>query len=510
MPLTRVAENDFRSPQGGPRIRSVMVGPGNFVQAAESCRDELSLVTPLVLAAVLAGLAGDDPPEGGAAPPAPAAAPAAPTAPAAATEPAPPSAGEPAPSPGLAPPPNPAAGERPDGRLDPLPKRRWRLVPEILLAPLRGIFWVIRLPTEPALKAEDRHHPFARFLSWITWSDGQRGLRPAFSFSTVFIPEFGLSYFDNLSLGVDTRLNLTATVGGGRYVSAAFSAEPTRTYAPVGVTFDAVFDRRADLLFNGLGNHTYSNFPTSRYLMNALEVRVAVRLRLLPWLAAFGAVSTGLKRFGNGQNIGGDPEIFTVYDPTTIQGFSDGTTFIRSAVGLVLDARDQVGRTAAGVVGSVVFDWTEGIHNDRASYPRLRGSLGVPINLWRHTHVLWLGGAFAMAWNHDDTLVPFSELPTLGGPDTLRGFRRDDFRDYTSLFFTAEYRWPVSMWLDAALFVDYGGVFAENFDHFGARRMQPDLGVALRLLSTGHFYMRMQLGYGFGEGVNFSVSGNGP
>jgi hypothetical protein len=64
------------------------------------------------------------------------------------------------------------------------------------------------------------------------------------------------------------------------------------------------------------------------------------------------------------------------------------------------------------------------------------------------------------------------------------------------------------MWVDGALFFDYGGVFGQNYAGFGATRMQPDVGVALRLITTNQFYMRVQLGYGFGEGFNFSLSGS--
>src|SRR6185503_19010313 len=105
----------------------------------------------------------------------------------------------------------------------------------------------------------------------------------------IYVPEFGLRYFDNLTLGVDTTLSVVATVGGSHYVYSGLTVEPTRRADPVGVVFDALFDRRADLLYNGLGSHTYSAAPASRYLMNALETRVSVRLRARPWLSFYGS-----------------------------------------------------------------------------------------------------------------------------------------------------------------------------------------------------------------------------
>jgi outer membrane protein assembly factor BamA len=243
--------------------------------------------------------------------------------------------------------------------------------------------------------------------------------------------------------------------------------------------------------------------------MNALESRLALRLRPQPWLGLFASFSTGLKRFGNGDNIGGDPGVFYVYDTNTIAGFTHGTSFVRAGLGIVVDVRDGVARTASGLLVQASADYTHGIDGDLASYERLRALVGVPLNLWAHTHVLWLQAATALTWTNDST-VPFSELPTLGGPDNLRGFRFQDFRDYSSFWVTAEYRWPVWMWLDGALFFDYGGVFGENYAGFGARRMQPDVGVALHIVTSGHFHIGAQLGYGFGEGFNFSLTGNGP
>jgi hypothetical protein len=404
------------------------------------------------------------------------------------------------------PPPDVDAGERSDGRLDPIPRRRWRLVPQVLLFPLRALFWGLEWPIGAALRVEDRVHPFRRALDALTWSGGTRGLRPAFYYSTIYVPEFGLQYFDHASLGPDTRLAVTTTVGGAHYVYSDLSVEPTRVTAPIGVVFDLSFDRRGDLLYNGLGSHTYSNAPNGRYLMNALVTHLGLRVRATRGVSFFAVFTTGLKRFENGDRVGDVPGVVYVFDTATIPGFTHGTTFVRASAGFHLDSRDTPLRAAAGLVVHGAFDYTHGIDGDTASYERLSGSVGVPINLWARTHVLWLSATTALTWQNDAP-VPFSELPTLGGPNDLRGFRFQDFRDYSAFYVTAEYRWPVWMWVDGSLFFDYGGVFGQNYAGFGARRMQPDVGVGLRLVTANRFFIRAQLGYGFGEGFNFSLSG---
>lgn len=55
--------------------------------------------------------------------------------------------------------------------------------------------------------------------------------------------------------------------------------------------------------------------------------------------------------------------------------------------------------------------------------------------------------------------VPTVELPRLGGPELLRGYQRDRFRDRNIVLGSVEYRYPLSGHLDAFLFVDGGRVF---------------------------------------------------
>ncbi|PSQ98339.1 MAG: hypothetical protein BRD48_07725 [Bacteroidetes bacterium QS_9_68_14] len=58
-----------------------------------------------------------------------------------------------------------------------------------------------------------------------------------------------------------------------------------------------------------------------------------------------------------------------------------------------------------------------------------------------------------------DNEIPFYEMKTLGGSNTLRGFSRFRFRDRNAILFNVEYRWKIFRPLDLALFVDAGHVF---------------------------------------------------
>ena len=57
-----------------------------------------------------------------------------------------------------------------------------------------------------------------------------------------------------------------------------------------------------------------------------------------------------------------------------------------------------------------------------------------------------------------DHVMPFYLMPTLGGNDTLRGFREYRFRGPHAILAQAEYRFEIWSGLDGALFYDAGKV----------------------------------------------------
>ena len=59
----------------------------------------------------------------------------------------------------------------------------------------------------------------------------------------------------------------------------------------------------------------------------------------------------------------------------------------------------------------------------------------------------------------DGRIVPYSDMPDLGGGDRLRGYRRGFFRGVGSLLLSAEYRYPIWDTWNAFLFLEEGQVF---------------------------------------------------
>jgi Omp85 superfamily domain len=420
--------------------------------------------------------------------------------------------------------PNPAQGDTYDGR----PRLRSAgdkalMVPRVLLFPFRLLLWGIEPPSRNGINFIESHHVYQRVYSVFTSDDGQIGLRPTFSWIRSFRASFGAYLFDDKLLGAGTQFNLDVA-GGVDVVHAAAHARPTRIGRRVQLHLDSVFDRRNDFLFTGLGatSPLQVDHPSSRYLASVVDVGGRLELAAHQMVAFTFGGFFGLRRFGDSETYAGDRPIQEVYcttrldgtcqpgtvNDTLVPGFNNGTQFLRTSAALHVDLRDQLVRPTLGLILDAEADYTHGLGSDDSDYFRVYGAASIIVPLWGgNSHVLVLRGVTRAVFQIGDTPVPFFELPTLGGPDDLRGFRWQEFRDYSSLLATAEYRWPLILWADAALFVDYGGVFGKNYAGFGAKQMQPDVGLGIRLHTQDRFYVRLQVAHGFGNGWQIYLSG---
>ncbi|MBA3270598.1 MAG: BamA/TamA family outer membrane protein, partial [Acidobacteria bacterium] len=102
------------------------------------------------------------------------------------------------------------------------------------------------------------------------------------------------------------------------------------------------------------------------------------------------------------------------------------------------------------------------------------------------------------------TGVPFYLMPTLGGNDTLRGFRNYRFRGPHALLFQAEYRWELWSGLDAALFYDAGKVALRRSD-LNFSKLQDDYGVGFRFNTANGVVMRVDAAFGSPDGKHLHI-----
>ena len=90
--------------------------------------------------------------------------------------------------------------------------------------------------------------------------------------------------------------------------------------------------------------------------------------------------------------------------------------------------------------------------------------------------------------------VPFYLQPTLGGPDTLRGYRYYRFYGDNSTILNAEYRWLCAPWLEFAAFVDAGKVF-NHWEQWNFHSLESDVGFGVWLRARESVVFRLDTGF---------------
>jgi hypothetical protein len=300
-------------------------------------------------------------------------------------------------------------------------------------------------------------------------------------------------------------------------VQTRLYARPTPITQMTQVELATAFRRRDDQLYAGIGMDVQPPLGPSRYLINAFDLTSNVTFILRPEVRLSVGAWLGVRRFGNGREIGDDPPIANVFcvrvlgrctnhvDERLVPGFNQGTEFVRPTFLLRVDTRDSVFKPSSGAYAELYGDYTHGMA-DPSSFFRVGGSMMGVIDLWRRSHVLVLRAWAMTVLSTNDAPVPFSELVVLGGPDDLRGVRVGKYRDSSGVVFTAEYRWPVWMWMDAVLFADAGGVFGEWFHGFNVGKLVPDVGAGLRIRTHTAFYFRLQTAWSAADGWQFFIA----
>jgi hypothetical protein len=95
--------------------------------------------------------------------------------------------------------------------------------------------------------------------------------------------------------------------------------------------------------------------------------------------------------------------------------------------------------------------------------------------------------------------VPFYLMPTLGGHDSLRGFRPYRFRGPHALLVQGEYRFEIWSGLDGALFTDAGKVAMRRAD-LDFTRLESDYGFGFRFNTDNGIVARVDAAFGSRDG----------
>ncbi len=195
------------------------------------------------------------------------------------------------------------------------------------------------------------------------------------------------------------------------------------------------------------------------------------------------------------------------FGPREMPGFGTATDYAvyGGRVELTLRNRDVVPHVGVALTAAVErYDDRTG---DRFDFTRTVGEVQVHVPIGYRNRILALRARTSHAAGRNGGAPPFYLMETLGGADTLRGFREYRFHDARNLLLNAEYRWEVWTYLDFVFFGDFGKVFPDA-GGMSLRDLRSGYGFGVRGHAPGGTVVRIDLARS-DEGFRLHV-GSGP
>jgi outer membrane protein assembly factor BamA len=182
------------------------------------------------------------------------------------------------------------------------------------------------------------------------------------------------------------------------------------------------------------------------------------------------------------------------FAPEVAPGIDHQTDFGRGGAFVAYDWRDDNSDPTSGGKYSAEYVRYLDQNLDRYSFYRVDLNAWQYIPLFNHTHVIALHGAASLTDTNSSQVVPFYLQPTLGGPDTLRGYEFDRFYGNNSTLVSAEYHWDASPILQMVLFADGGKVF-NTWQQWNFHAIETDVGFGFRFRGRSKNVLSLDTGF---------------
>jgi outer membrane protein assembly factor BamA len=282
---------------------------------------------------------------------------------------------------------------------------------------------------------------------------------------------------------LEGRLNLR--VGAGAAVNQSYGGRaeisaPHLLSDHAFLTFSTQYRNISEMPYYGPGPDS-SKSGRSNYRLEDTNIE------LRPGIRVFKGLSAGL--IGSYLAVNTGPGHSTLYisteeqyGPDAAPGIDRQTNFWRGGGFVEYDWRDKTSYPTSG--GSYSAQYVRYLDEKLSAYSFSRLDLEASqyIPLFNRTRVIALHASTSLTDIGDGHVVPFYLQPTLGGSNTLRGYRFNRFYGDNSLMVNFEYRWFCSPALDMAVFVDAGKVFQRR-EEWDFHNLESDVGFSVRFLT---------------------------
>lgn len=195
-----------------------------------------------------------------------------------------------------------------------------------------------------------------------------------------------------------------------------------------------------------------------------------------------------------------------VFTPQQTPGIDQQTTFWEGGGFLQFDWRDRDWAPTSG--GKYTAKYLRYLDRDvdRYSFLRLDFDASQYIALFNRTRVIALHAATSLTKTNGTQVIPFYMQPTLGGAESLRGYRSYRFYGRNSVLADVEYRWEVSPTLSVAAFADGGKVF-DRWSEWNLHSAESDVGFGFAFRTETRVVFRIDTGFSH-EGVQIWFRAN--
>jgi outer membrane protein assembly factor BamA len=319
---------------------------------------------------------------------------------------------------------------------------------------------------------------------------------------------FGIAYGGILpgwAFAIGPRYQRNDLWGGNLTARAEVRAAINKSYlARVDLALPHLFNDRMFLNFSATHRDIsempyYGSGPDSRktgrsnYRMEDTNAELRPGVRIFRGLEAgaigsFLAVNVGPGK--SSQYISSERQ----FSPAAAPGIDRQTSFWRGGGMVSFDWRDSASSPTSG--GKYTAQYVRYLATDLGQYSFLRLDLDASqyVPVFNATHIIALHGASSLTSTGSNQSVPFYLQPTLGGPDTLRGYRVNRFYGDNSTMLSAEYRWDASRLLQMVAFADGGKVF-NRWEQWNFHNLQSDVGFGLRFRGRNRIACSLETGF---------------
>ena len=268
----------------------------------------------------------------------------------------------------------------------------------------------------------------------------------------------------------------------------------------LGLSLVATWNQRHDRLFAGMGPNTEEELEAAgqgraRYGFENLGAEL-LWSRRLPWRLVARARGGLDRRDYHANDVIGGPSVADLYgvpadvcaargvpapcvDEAEMPGFYRGLRIARAGGGLVLDLRNPA-RDGGGFSLAADATFAQGLAGDPSRHATYVAETVAAIG--GNDRLFLLRARATMVERLGAAPIPFEELVIPSGMIDMRGFPDGRLRDASGLVGSAEYRWYISAYLDATLFVDVGTVAGPRFAGLRRHPLVPELRRRLPLL----------------------------